>query len=383
MVFMGILLATSLFGCSCSKKEFTVTFITNGGTAVSNQTVSKDSTISKPTDPTKEGYEFNGWLLNGEPFDFTSKITGDITLEASWIEIQDEESDKFTVTFNVDGKIEKVEVENGKKVSKPTDPTKEGYEFLGWYLADEEFDFNTAISKDITLVANFEKIEQSSENVNKYTITFNSNGGTSVAKQTVVEASTVKKPANPTKSGYTFVSWQLNGKDYNFSTKVTGNITLVAKWIKNEDPKKNYTITFNSNGGSSVAKQTVVEGSTVKKPANPTKSGYTFVSWQLNGKDYNFSTKVTGNITLVAKWEKIPDTYTIKFIKYDQFSPTGTIQVFKNGVGPIEFSELLNSSGNYVGKYNSEEKGMRNANNVTVSLVAKVKLPDGTIVNIK
>ena len=157
----------------------------------------------------------------------------------------------------------------------------------------------------------------------------------------------------------------------------------MAKWIKNEDPKKNYTITFNSNGGSSVAKQTVVEGSTVKKPANPTKSGYTFVSWQLNGKDYNFSTKVTGNITLVAKWEKIPDTYTIKFIKYDQFSPTGTIQVFKNGVGPIEFSELLNSSGNYVGKYNSEEKGMRNANNVTVSLVAKVKLPDGTIVNIK
>ena len=383
MVFMGILLATSLFGCSCSKKEFTVTFITNGGTAVSNQTVSKDSTISKPTDPTKEGYEFNGWLLNGEPFDFTSKITGDITLEASWIEIQDEESDKFTVTFNVDGKIEKVEVENGKKVSKPTDPTKEGYEFLGWYLADEEFDFNTAISKDITLVANFEKIEQSSENVNKYTITFNSNGGSSVAKQTVVEGSTVKKPTNPTKSGYTFVSWQLNGKDYNFSTKVTGNITLVAKWIKNEDPKKNYTITFNSNGGSSVAKQTVVEGSTVKKPANPTKSGYTFVSWQLNGKDYNFSTKVTGNITLVAKWEKIPDTYTIKFIKYDQFSPTGTIQVFKNGVGPIEFSELLNSSGNYVGKYNSEEKGMRNANNVTVSLVAKVKLPDGTIVNIK
>ena len=199
MVFMGILLATSLFGCSCSKKEFTVTFITNGGTAVSNQTVSKDSTISKPTDPTKEGYEFNGWLLNGEPFDITSKITGDITLEASWIEIQDEESDKFTVTFNVDGKIEKVEVENGKKVSKPTDPTKEGYEFLGWYLADEEFDFNTAISKDITLVANFEKIEQSSENVNKYTITFNSNGGSSVAKQTVVEGSTVKKLTNQTK----------------------------------------------------------------------------------------------------------------------------------------------------------------------------------------
>ena len=389
MLLAVVVLATSLVGCGCSKKEFTVTFDSNGGTSVEAQTVEKDGTATKPTDPTREGYIFAGWELNGEEFDFATAITSDITLEAVWTEI--DEGTKYTVSFNVDGDIETVEVTMGDTVDKPKNPTKKGYDFKGWYLDGKRYDFATPVTKDITLVAEFEKATDEDGQTavaKKYTVKFNSNGGSSVSSQTVTEGSTVKKPSNPTRDGYTFVEWQLNGKAYNFNSKVTSNITLTAKWEKiEEDDKpvqpttKEYAVKFDSNGGSSVSSQTVKEGSTVKKPSNPTRDGYTFVEWQLNGKAYDFNSKVTSNITLTAKWEKKADVYTLSFKKYDSFTPAGTIQVLKNGT-VIAFSELLDANGTYVGKYSSSEKGMLNANEYAYNKVAKVKLADGTIVEI-
>ena len=381
LLVMGVFLTTTLFGCSCSKKEeFTITFDSNGGSSVASQTVLKDELVTKPTDPTKDGYIFDTWLLNDEPYDFNSPVTEDITLKASWVEEASVVS--YKVSFDVDGSINIVSVIEGKTVTRPSEPTKEGYKFIGWYNDDKLFDFKTSIYSDITLVAKWEKIEQSSE-VTKYTVKFDSNGGSSVASQTVKEGNTVSKPANPTRSGYKFVSWQLNGKDYNFSSKVTKNITLTAKWEKVEQPSEvtKYTVKFDSNGGSSVASQTVKEGNTVSKPTNPTRSGYKFVSWQLNGKDYNFSSKVTKNITLVAKWEKIPDTYTIKFEKYDAYSPIGIIKVYQNGK-VISFSELLDKDEKTVAKYNSSVNGINNANESMLNKAVKVKLTDGKIVNI-
>ena len=310
MLLAVVVLATSLVGCGCSKKEFTVTFDSNGGTSVEAQTVEKDGTATKPTDPTREGYIFAGWELNGEEFDFATAITSDITLEAVWTEI--DEGTKYTVSFNVDGDIETVEVTMGDTVDKPKNPTKKGYDFKGWYLDGKRYDFATPVIKDITLVAEFEKAADE-------------DGQTAVAKK--------------------------------------------------------YTVKFNSNGGSSVSSQTVTEGSTVKKPSNPTRDGYTFVEWQLNGKAYDFNSKVTSNITLTAKWEKKADVYTLSFKKYDSFTPAGTIQVLKNGT-VIAFSELLDANGTYVGKYSSSEKGMLNANEYAYNKVAKVKLADGTIVEI-
>ena len=381
LLVMGVFLTTTLFGCSCSKKEeFTITFDSNGGSSVASQTVLKDELVTKPTDPTKDGYIFDTWLLNDEPYDFNSPVTEDITLKASWVEEASVVS--YKVSFDVDGSINIVSVIEGKTVTSPSDPTKEGYKFIGWYNDDKLFDFKTSIYSDITLVAKWEKVEQSSE-VTKYTVKFDSNGGSSVASQTVKEGNTVSKPANPTRSGYKFVSWQLNGKDYNFSSKVTKNITLTAKWEKVEQPSEvtKYTVKFDSNGGSSVASQTVKEGNTVSKPTNPTRSGYKFVSWQLDGKDYNFSSKVTKNITLVAKWEKIPDTYTIKFEKYDAYSPIGIIKVYQNGK-VISFSELLDKDEKTVAKYNSSVNGINNANESMLNKAVKVKLTDGKIVNI-
>lgn len=102
-----------------------------------------------------------------------------------------------------------------------------------------------------------------------------------------------------------------NKKDRNVCIQLTNDMAINgkadikiafdgAKITVNVLPK--YTVSFNSNEGSDVASQTVFEGKTASEPSAPTKDGYTFVNWQLNGSDYNFSTPVTGNITLDAVW---------------------------------------------------------------------------------
>ncbi len=138
----------------------------------------------------------------------------------------------------------------------------------------------------------------------KYTVTFDSNGGTTVESQEVKKNKKVDRPTDPTKAGYSFVAWQLNGSDYDFDTKVTEDITLVAKWQGAQTG--DYTVTFNSNGGSDVADGYANSGQVVGMPSTPTKAGYTFDGWYSDEtctQAYDFTTPVTGNITLYAKWK--------------------------------------------------------------------------------
>ena len=108
----------------------------------------------------------------------------------------------------------------------------------------------------------------------------------------------------PTKTGYTFAGWyyELNGTEteFNKDTVITDNINVYAKWTVNK-----YTVTFNTNGGSSVTSQSVEYNKTATKPADPTKAGYTFENWYSDSAlttVYNFSTPVTDNINVYAKW---------------------------------------------------------------------------------
>ena len=175
--------------------------------------------------------------------------------------------------------------------------TREGYRFKSWNtLANGNgisFSDGQIINRnnDLLLYAIWE--------INKYTVTFNSNGGSNVSSQTINYNGKVTKPTNPTKTGHTFKEWQLNGNPYDFNAGVTSNITLTAVWNINQ-----YTVTFNSDGGSSVSSQKINYNGKAIKPANPTKEGYTFKEWQLNGNTYNFNTLITSNITLKAVWNK-------------------------------------------------------------------------------
>ena len=274
--------------------QYTVTFNSKGGSTVASETVNYNGTATQPNAPTRTGYTFKGWTLNGNSYDFTTPVTGNITLTASW------EINKYTVTFNSNGgsTVASETVNYNGTATQPNAPTKEGYGFSKWTLNGQEYDFNTKVTSNIELKAEWI--------IGEYTITFDSNGGSSVATQTVNYNGTVTQPTAPTKTGYTFKNWTLNGNVYDFSTKVTGSITLKATW---EIAK--YTVTFNSNGGSNVTSQTVNYNTTATNPTAPTKTGYTFKGWILNGNSYDFTTPVTSNITLTASWEI--NKYTVTF----------------------------------------------------------------------
>lgn len=291
----------------------TVTFDTGDGTPVASQTVNHGEQAIDPGTPTRDGYAFTGWLLDGEPYDFTTPITGDITLVAGWEETPDPTPDTHTVTFDKDNGSAPVEVTvtDGDPVGMPADPTRDGYAFKGWTLDGQPYDFAQPVTGDITLTAVWEKLAE-------YTVTFDTQGGTPVPAQTVTENGTVTRPADPTRDGYTFKGWTLDGQPYDFGTPVAGNLTLTAVWEENKTPQPvTHKVTFDTNGGSAVDSQTVDDGATAVKPADPTRDGYAFNGWTLDGKPYDFATPVTGDITLEAQWERsetpAPVTHTVRF----------------------------------------------------------------------
>ena len=128
-----------------------------------------------------------------------------------------------SVTFEVDGDSTSLRVEDGKKVEKIEDPTKEGYEFIGWYLDDSLYDFSKAVKKDITLVAKFEEKEKDIY----YTVTFKDYNGKVLKEERVLAGASATPPENPTREGYEFVSW-----DRTFES-VTSNIVVNALYQKN------------------------------------------------------------------------------------------------------------------------------------------------------
>ena len=169
-----------------------------------------------------------------------------------------------------------------------------------------------------------------------YTVTFNSDGGSVVEAQTIEQGSVAVLPTAPTKDGFNFVRWELNGEEYDFSTPVTGDITLVAVWAQEI---VEYTVTFNADNGTEVKTATVIEGNKVAQPENPVKEGNKFLYWALDGNEYNFDTPVAGDITLTAVYEVV---YTNNWVV--ETKNVGSAKV--NQDKTIEVNTIGNSMGN-------------------------------------
>lgn len=374
-------------------KTYTVKFNTDGGSIIEVQKIKRGEKIIKPLDPEKEGYEFIGWYLDGKQYYFDTSIKSDVELVAKWQKKTNLET--VTVTFDTGGgsKISSVEIEKGSKLNKPKDPTKEGFSFVEWLLDNNSFNFDVEIKNDITLTAKWKKIES-----DEVTITFNSNGGSSVATKVIKKGNKVSKPKDPTRVGYTFNGWYLDNTLFNFNNSVEKNITLTAKWTKNQtsNPSQNqtptkpeevkkYTVTFNSNGGSSIGAQTITAGGKATKPKDPTREGFTFINWTHNGGAYDFNQAVNGNIILVANWEVIPvpDIYTVSLevINGQTNIPERKAIVYKNG-SIITATQLLNQDGELLGKYIQSLGAIRvNKAQYDLATSLKVKLSDGSVVS--
>ena len=247
-------------------------------------------------------------------------------------------TEEYTVTFNAYGGFptpDEQHVKSGEKAVLPVAPTLKGYTFAFWYLGEDEqkataYDFDTPVTGDITLTAKW--------NINKYTVTFDSYGGTPVPpKQEVEYGLTATKPDEPTLKGHTFAFWYLgedeqNATAYDFGTPVTENITLTAKWNINK-----YTVTFDTDGGTPVPPNQEVEyGLTATEPTTaPTKTGYTFDGWYLGDEKYDFSDAVEQNITLRAKWEAKQVVNVVIYRNGNFETPYKTVALDKQSKGTV------------------------------------------------
>lgn len=284
-------------------KLHTVTFDYGIEGMTGSQQIADGGTLTEPYVPERDGYTFTGWLLDGRPFDFSTPVTGDMTLTAGWQENEPPAPVTHTVTFDSAGgsPVEPQTVADGAAAIDPGVPSRDGYKFTGWLLDGEPFDFSTPITGDITLVAGWEESEEPAPVL--HTVTFDDGTGNTVTVN-VQEGETVQEPSAPSRDGYEFTGWLLDGKPYDFTTPVTGDITLTAGWEKTEEPVTTFTVSFRTNGGTAVEQQTITEGGTVEKPMDPTRDGYTFTGWLLDGQPYDFTTPITGNIVLDAAWEQ-------------------------------------------------------------------------------
>ena len=188
---------------------------------------------------------------------------------------------QYTFKTVVDGVEAPVTYYYGADIEAPAAPVKEGYTFVKWDATIPA----TMPARDVTVTAVFK--------INQYTITFVTDGGTAVAPITQDYGTAVTAPAAPTKVGYTFAGWDKAIPE----TIPAEDMTITAKWTVNQ-----YTITFNTDGGSDVAPITQDYGTAVAAPAAPTKAGYTFAGWYKDGVAYTFTTMPAEDITLTAKW---------------------------------------------------------------------------------
>lgn len=305
IIFFSLLVITSMLFVACDSnvlkpQVYKVSFSTDGGSIVRTQRIEEGAKVTKPNNPTKFGYRFVFWTKDGtNEFNFNQSVYSNLSLKAIWTSVN-----IYTVTFDSKGgsAVESEKVMEGDYATKPEDPTYTNYKFDGWYNGDNPFDFNTAITSDITLIAHWKDIPT-------YTVTFKNEDEVYETKL-VKEGDKVTEPTDPTKEGLHFVSWNKedDGTVFDFENEtITSDITLFATWSVDA----NYMVTFNSDGGSAVAPQIITTGKTASKPDNPTKDGFVFVDWYKEDDTvFNFNTAITSDITLKAKWNEL---FTVTF----------------------------------------------------------------------
>ena len=253
---------------------FDAVFMVDGDVYATVPTVYEDYIVA-PENPTKPGYVFEGWEPEVGLMDSEGK-----TFYATWVEAES------TVKYMVDGAIyEAYNIAFGDSLDVPADPSKTGYTFLGW----TDVDGSTEVITLPDIMPDNEVVYYAVWEVNQYTITFNTDGGTEVAPITQDYGTAITAPANPTKTGYTFAGWSPELP----ATMLAEDMTVTAQWTINQ-----YTITFDTDGGSTVNSITQDYDTAITAPENPAKTGYTFNGWspELPAK------MPAGDMTVTAQW---------------------------------------------------------------------------------
>ena len=223
---------------------------------------------------------------------------------------------QLEATFTADGTTfaQPQTINRGEKFTKPAEPPKENHTFAGWYNGDEKekFDFDadtTNAPNVLNLVAKWD--------INQYTVKFVSEHG-SFEDQTIEHGKPIDtdKLTPPIVEGFTFDGWyadKAHETKFDFNTQITSDTKVYAKWTAND-----YEVSFVTEHGDAPDSQNVPYNETADDPGKLTEEGYTFIGWYTDEtytKEFDFSTPITGDTKVYAKWEKnapvLPDTYAL------------------------------------------------------------------------
>lgn len=359
LLCLGLLILTAFALVACAGEEeppkdtyYTVTYDSNGGSAVTAQSIKENDKALAPIAPTRPGYDFAGWYIGETAFDFDSAITQNITLTAKWTKVT------YTITYK-DGdttlNLSPASYDIETDTFNLPEYSKTHYTFLGWYTDANSENQTEGVQKiekgscgNITLYAKFV--------LKRYTVTYEVYGGTNAeGNPSTYNLGTVPFTlANPTKDGFNFIGWyrdaNYTGEKITSITEVTGDIVLFAKWEEapdvpvecvhvdaNDDnkcdicdepfsdgetvvpePEYEYTVTYMDGNTPLTLSPTVYTYGVGAELPLYSKDHYNFLGWYTT-PTFDEGTKIetisatqTGNLTLYARMEIV--NYTIEYV---------------------------------------------------------------------
>ena len=318
-----------------NQDEINVLYAANGGQfADGNETMQgvadSDGVMRQPSEPTREGYTFDGWYWHADysgytdeqkaadKVDFSQPVQSDVNIYAQWTKNADQ--NEIDVLYAANGgqfatgeTFQQGLTDSDGMMRQPAEPTREGYTFAGWYwvsdlsgLTDEQKDLNkvdfsqSVAGKDhVTMFAQWTKNQEQ----NDHAVMYVANGGQFATGETFQQGLTdsdgvMRQPSEPTREGYTFDGWYWHA-DYSgytdeqkaadkvdFSQPVQSDVNIYAQWTKNADVQaEQVTVKFVDNFNETESSTEVKKGEAVAKPADPTYDGWTFEGWSSTLKD--------------------------------------------------------------------------------------------------
>ena len=268
---------------------YTVVFKDYNGYILDVQTLTYGASANTPLNPVKVGYTFTGWSDTFDNVTVNKEIKAEYTINT------------YTITFDTKGE-ETVDlmsdVPYGSTIILPT-PTRHGYNFIGWYKGDSihstHFGDESIVTSDATLYARWQR--------STFMVQFIDYNETILYSELVIYGTSANKPANPSRVGYIFTGWD---KSFNI---VESDLTITAEYTP-----INYTILFESNGGSNISSITLPYESILPTLPTPTQTGHDFMGWytdELLTNTFDSNTMPLNGATLYGKWEL--STYHIIF----------------------------------------------------------------------
>ena len=333
-----------------NEQKYAVTFVVDGEDYFTLETSGK-STITFPSNPTKDGYEFVGWYFDVNvwlnPCNATSfaneNLTANVTVYARWEQIKETYPVTFVGGTGATGDAPTMEAKaEGDKFDLPQNTfVKEDYDFDGWvdgqtkYAAGDEY---VMPSYAVTFTAQWVLTP-------KYKVTFVGGEGavgTDPEIEDKKEGEVITLPENSyTKEDYIFAGWSDGEKTYlagSTYTMLQKNVEFVAVWEYSK-----YVVSFDSRGGSDVEAAKVDKNGKLTAPKQPKRNGYLFSGWYKNEDcttlwDFDVD-KVNGNITLYAKW--VVDAVGISSVEGATIDGNNILMVIDKNVEFVELAEKV------------------------------------------